>query len=943
MCIGGMPHASINAQQTIAAKPAAREAWVNDLLSRRVTVKLDRVSLEQALNTVAATAKVRVGYQLMTLEGVTTLVTLHAVQLPLSEVLDRLLRGTGLHAVPVTREQLSIEPAETGSVADGVITGRVTDANTKVAIVDVAILLDGATRGVSTGADGTFKIAGVAPGQHTLLARRVGYTKTTRTVIVQEGTTARADIAMEASASALAQVIVTGTVIPTELKAVPSAITVITAKQLQERGITQIQQLFRGDVPGLFAQNQGSYSGLDNVIMFSRGSVALSNRNDFIGTTGASPIKTYVDGVELADPKYLSQIDPKSIERIEILTGPQASTIYGSNAISGVMQIFTKRGTSNTPQLTLNLLSGWVENNFSRARTPQHDYNAQLSGVGGQLSYNAGGSWNYTGPWSPAKQTAVLSAFGAGRLELSTPVGGVTTDISLRRSTTTNFKRGGYAQGDTDFRATGYYVSLTANGVDVPTRSDLFGETTGLTFGYRPTNWWSHELGIGRDVSDSEHRYLEYGYSSLKDTTVYLLQQGSNRRSIRYNTTAVVPVGSHVRTTLTVGADAWQHLATTTSVYSPTLTGTLTNPGHDMFAYTLVARQPTHNTGGFLQTQFVVADRLFMTYGLRAEWNPNFGAAVQPAYSPRYGIAYTHDIGMVTTKLRASYGSATRPPLLGEKNGQIANDPIYGGLFDVRRANLDLRPEIRGGADGGIELYVGNRASLSVTRYNETVDDLISDVRVDSIQSVVQNPRGNCAFNPLACGYEYQGIYQHLNVGSIRNQGWELQGSLRTGPFTTRGTYSWTKSRVLGITPKYRTLFNALNFPQYQPGATFNYLPEHTWAAGVTYAHGANAVGLNLTGIGRVPMGTCEDDLCIRHLLSIIRLRQDRYRMTYIDNYMSSNPAYVLADVNASRRFSSRVDGVLHVQNAANKYVIDRDASFATAGRITKGGIRVRF
>src|SRR5687767_14641869 len=265
------------------------------------------------------------------------------------------------------------------------------------------------------------------------------------------------DITLDVSANALEQVVVTGTVVATELKAVPSAITVVTAKQIEERGITKIDQLFRGDIPGLFAQNQGSAMGalLDEVTtMFSRGATALSSAS--AGTSfGTNPIKTYVDGIELADAKYLSQIDPKSIERIEIVTGPQASTIYGSNAINGVMQIFTKRGSTPRPQLSLSLLSGWVENNFSSARTPQHDYSAQLTGVEGRFSYNAGGSWNYVGPWTPAKQSTRTGGFGGAKLDLPTAAGRVTADMILRRSFTQSVQRGATDQTRTGYRETG--------------------------------------------------------------------------------------------------------------------------------------------------------------------------------------------------------------------------------------------------------------------------------------------------------------------------------------------------------------------------------------------------------------------------------------------------------------------------------------------------------
>src|SRR5690606_22003959 len=135
---------------------------------------------------------------------------------------------------------------------------------------------------------------------------------------------------------------------------------VINAADIERRGITRIDQLFRGEVPGLLAMEEGmlaynstitevhgarsslqaNTAGTSSVKMYSRGASSLDG--------GPNPIKVYVDGVELLDASYLGAIDPGSIERIEIITGPQAATIYGSGALGGVMQIFTKKGAGQS-------------------------------------------------------------------------------------------------------------------------------------------------------------------------------------------------------------------------------------------------------------------------------------------------------------------------------------------------------------------------------------------------------------------------------------------------------------------------------------------------------------------------------------------------------------------------------------------------------------------
>jgi hypothetical protein len=383
--------ASLAPKPTVAQLP--RVAGVERHVARRVTVDAREATLVTVLRDIAKQAGLSPVYNESVIPAHTR-ITVRLRDVLATDALSAVLRGTGLVAVVQQTGYLVIGPAEAAAV--GTIVGTVIDAATKKTVSGATVSLDEATRGVVTDEKGSFRITGVADGTHRLRVRRVGYARSAQEVTVTDGAIQTVTIALTAAVSTLDQVVVTGTVVATELRAVPNAITVITAKQLEERGITKLDQLFRGDVPGLFAQNIGSAAALDEVTMFSRGVTALGAFSGDINIT--NPIKTYVDGVELADSKYLSQIDPRSIERIEILTGPQASTIYGSNAMNGVMQVFTKRGSASHPQLTLSLLSGLVENDFSKARTPQHDYVAQVNGIEGRMSYNVGGSWNYIGP-----------------------------------------------------------------------------------------------------------------------------------------------------------------------------------------------------------------------------------------------------------------------------------------------------------------------------------------------------------------------------------------------------------------------------------------------------------------------------------------------------------------------------------------------------------------
>jgi len=144
---------------------------------------------------------------------------------------------------------------------------------------------------------------------------------------------------------------------------------------------------------------------------------------------------------------------------------------------------------------------------------------------------------------------------------------------------------------------------------------------------------------------------------------------------------------------------------------------------------------------------------------------------------------------------------------------------------------------------------------------------------------------------------------------------------------------------MIGITEKYRAQFPLSRYPQYHPGATFGYFPEHTFALGFTYALAGTTVALNLNETGQLM--NLGDAFSIRNLDGNIRL--DQNRLTNVGwPYISFNHPYMLADLNATHRLSSTIDAVLQIQNLANHYTNDYFGASAVMGRQTKGGFRIR-
>jgi vitamin B12 transporter len=128
----------------------------------------------------------------------------------------------------------------------------------------------------------------------------------------------------------LKELVVTATRIPTPPDAVVSSITIIRGEELRARGIHFLQDALR-EVPGATVVQVGSFGGVSS--LFLRG-----GESDYV--------KVLVDGVPVnqsGGAYNFANLTTDNLDRIEVLRGP-ASVLYGSDAVSGVVQVFTRRG-----------------------------------------------------------------------------------------------------------------------------------------------------------------------------------------------------------------------------------------------------------------------------------------------------------------------------------------------------------------------------------------------------------------------------------------------------------------------------------------------------------------------------------------------------------------------------------------------------------------------
>ena len=229
------------------------------------------------------------------------------------------------------------------------VTGRITDDATSQPLGDVRVQVSGTSLSTMTNAQGAYTIR-LSPGTYQLRAVRVGYAAAAQSVTVAEGATATANWALKSVPYALEQVVVTAT--GEQLRReLGNDVGRIDANSVAETApVTNISQVLSGRVAGVnVLQSSGMTGQGSRIRVRGLSSVSLSNE----------PV-VYIDGIRVASEtplaaananfiggglvSHLNDLNPEDIESIEIVKGPSAATLYGTQAANGVVRITTKRG-----------------------------------------------------------------------------------------------------------------------------------------------------------------------------------------------------------------------------------------------------------------------------------------------------------------------------------------------------------------------------------------------------------------------------------------------------------------------------------------------------------------------------------------------------------------------------------------------------------------------
>ena len=303
------------------------------------------------------------------------------------------LRGTGLAARMAADGETVLVSAQQGRgvvgerVAGGTVTGRVTDSTTGAGLSGAQVRVEGIAKlSAVTSDSGNFTLRNLPPGDQLLLVRLFGYRPVTRTVTVVDGERTTVRIAMAPVPTVLSGVITTATGIQRKVEVGNDITTINVDSVMRVAPVTSLTDLLETRVPGLTVLHSSGEPG-DPSRLRLRGVSSISGNNDPIvivngmrvyasqsdprnanlapvnaNASSSIPNNLGTSIQQFTSPSPIDQIDPNTIESIDVFKGPSASALYGSDAANGVIVITTKRGHAGTTHWDLALGQGvnWI-------------------------------------------------------------------------------------------------------------------------------------------------------------------------------------------------------------------------------------------------------------------------------------------------------------------------------------------------------------------------------------------------------------------------------------------------------------------------------------------------------------------------------------------------------------------------------------------------------
>ncbi|MBI4540301.1 MAG: TonB-dependent receptor [Gemmatimonadetes bacterium] len=698
-----------------------------------------------------------------------------------------------------------------GAVAQqgGTITGRVVETGTQVPLASTQVYLAGTGTGTITAPNGRYILLNVPAGTYTVTVERIGFRTETRQVTVAAGQSVEANFELTEEPLGLDEIVVTGTAGAARRREVGNSISQINLTQIDEP-IVNVDALLQGRATGLLVTENGGEVGTGASIRL-RGNISATMSNQ--------PL-IYVDGIRVRNEGYpknvppsgyagrgpntayspLNDINPVDIERVEVIRGPAATTLYGTEASAGVIQIFTKRGRAGKPSWTAQIDQGFAyeqkfgptegfhgdklvippgEDDPSRMfidyylRNPayRHKYTLSVNGGREDIQYFLSSSWARTEGVLPDDRSRQFSL--RGNLNFA-PLEGLQLNwnTAYSKNDVDQTHGGPSAQGIilNTFRRDRNYFGTTdpkvvSQVLDQEQNTLVERFMTGVTATYAPAGYFTNRFTVGYDVANEQT-------SSLRPFGFVLEPRGVAHETRWQNTTLTLDyVGtldwnltSELKSSFSFGGQSVSTDEGSVAAYGEGFPG----PGHPTVssaAVTLGFEDEIRviNAGFFFQELVGYKDRYFLTAGLRVDGNSAFGEDLGLEPYPKVSFSYVlseepfWNDAWGQLKLRAAYGQSGRAP--GAFDAVRTWNPVgWGGQPAFRPLNLgnpELGPERTGEVELGFDAsFLNGRLDTDLTYYYQKTSDALFNVR--------QAPSGGFLGSQLR------------NVGKLQNKGLEV-------------------------------------------------------------------------------------------------------------------------------------------------------------------------
>lgn len=722
----------------------------------------------------------------------------------------------------------------------GTVAGTVVDGRTLRPLAGVQVMVVGTSIGTLSNAEGQFLLIGVPEGQNTIRAHMIGYAPLDRTVTVAAGQTVRADFEIVQQAISLDEIVVTGTAGQARRREIGNSIAAVNASEIAAAPVRNVQEIIGGQVAGATVLANSGQPGAGGTIIL-RGNTSL--------TQGNMPL-VYVDGVRLyskggpGGTLPLNDISAEQIERVEVVRGPAATTLYGTEAAGGVIQIFTKRGAAGKPAWTAEVETGVNNLDLTSSPNPTGFFLNSCRGPGlvtstGQafedVTCPASGSWlrngliqryglSVRGGTSDPLLTYFLSGSyrdvegvvapggskdGALRGNFTFSPGSdlrLSTNVAYTQRTSRWIPDGNYLRGFLlnvtrgpvgNYRDQGKPANMGILDQRLTNTTDHF--ILGMTIDHQTRRWLTQRFTVGYDYTATEDENLiPFGHVNLVEGQMTLSQVRHTTLSLDYGASLRHELTDRITSEFSVGGQVFRdyHQARGLSAVEfagpgdPTLTSAArTSVSGDQ-------RLQVINAGFYLQELVGFNDLFFITAGLRVDGNSAFGRSFGLQPYPKLSASYViseHDFwpesrAINSVKLRAAFGESGKAP--GAFDAVRTWEPVSAddgqpAFTPAQLGNPNLGPERSRELELGFDaILLSDRMNLDFTYFRQTTEDALVPVAPAPSEGFLNR--------------------QLQNVGSIGNSGFTAQLDARilntaSLEWSGRLSYSRLKSEAIDL------------------------------------------------------------------------------------------------------------------------------------------------